>query len=90
MVSPGGSNETIESPFDFSSTTNDVLDGADITGRRIVVTGGGSGLGLHTAEVLASRGAEVTITVRSTESGSRAAETWTEQKSDGGHHRQQL
>lgn len=53
--------------FGFESTTDDVLEGVDLTGRIVVVTGATSGLGLETARALASKGAEVTITGRSQE-----------------------
>ncbi|WP_062121651.1 SDR family NAD(P)-dependent oxidoreductase [Sphingobium sp. MI1205] len=41
------------------STTDDVLDGRDLSGMRIFVTGVSSGLGVETARVLVARGAEV-------------------------------
>ena len=53
------------SGFGFESTTDEVLDGIDLTGRTVVVTGATSGLGLETARALASKGADVTITGRS-------------------------
>jgi NAD(P)-dependent dehydrogenase (short-subunit alcohol dehydrogenase family) len=39
---------------------------ADLTGRRALVTGASSGLGLHFAEVLHAAGAEVVLAARST------------------------
>ncbi|HUW93185.1 MAG TPA: SDR family NAD(P)-dependent oxidoreductase [Bacteroidales bacterium] len=42
-------------------------------GKVIIITGGGSGIGLEAAEALASKGAEVIIAVRNTEKGNRAA-----------------
>lgn len=51
--------------FGFESTTDEVLQGIDLTGRTVVVTGATSGLGLETARALASKGADVTITGRS-------------------------
>ncbi|CAN5678957.1 SDR family oxidoreductase [soil metagenome] len=44
----------------------------DLTGRRALVTGGNSGLGLETAARLAAAGAHVTITSRSREKGEAA------------------
>jgi NAD(P)-dependent dehydrogenase (short-subunit alcohol dehydrogenase family) len=55
----------IVSPFGFSSTPAEVTRGVDLGGRRIVVTGGGGGLGRATALALAEVGAEVTVAVRS-------------------------
>ncbi|GAB7038666.1 MULTISPECIES: SDR family NAD(P)-dependent oxidoreductase [Catenuloplanes] len=45
-------------------TAEDVTRGLDLRGRRIIITGGGSGLGAETARVLARAGAEVTVGVR--------------------------
>ena len=42
-------------------------------GKVIIVTGGGSGIGLEAAKVLASKGAEVILAVRTVEKGNRAA-----------------
>jgi NAD(P)-dependent dehydrogenase (short-subunit alcohol dehydrogenase family) len=52
------------STFDATSTTDDVLDGIDLTGRRFLVTGASGGLGLETARALASRGAAVVMAAR--------------------------
>jgi NAD(P)-dependent dehydrogenase (short-subunit alcohol dehydrogenase family) len=45
--------------FDATSTTDDVLAGVDLTGRRVLVTGVSAGLGVETARVLAAHGASV-------------------------------
>ena len=63
----------IRTPFDFSSTTDDVIDGIDLSGRRAIVTGGSSGIGVETARALASAGAEVTLAVRRTAAGDEVA-----------------
>ncbi|GAA5186532.1 hypothetical protein GCM10023322_32980 [Rugosimonospora acidiphila] len=54
----------IETSFGFASTVADVAAGIDLTGRRAVVTGAPSGLGLETARALAATGAEITLPVR--------------------------
>jgi NAD(P)-dependent dehydrogenase (short-subunit alcohol dehydrogenase family) len=50
----------------------DVLAGVDLTGRRAVVTGAASGVGLATARALAAAGAEVTLAVRDVDAGAAA------------------
>lgn len=50
--------------FGFSNTTDEVLDGMDLGGRTVFVTGGYSGLGKETARALAAHGAKVIIAGR--------------------------
>ena len=45
--------------FGAESTTDDVLEGKDLSGKRVLVTGVSAGLGVETARVLAARGAHV-------------------------------
>lgn len=45
--------------FHAKSTTDDVLAGVDLTGKRILVTGVSAGLGVETARSLAAHGADV-------------------------------
>src|SRR5271166_6084195 len=45
--------------FGATSTTDDVLSGVNLKGKRILVTGVSAGLGVETARALASRGAQV-------------------------------
>jgi NAD(P)-dependent dehydrogenase (short-subunit alcohol dehydrogenase family) len=63
----------LTTPFGWSSTAAEVIEGVDLTGRRAIVTGGGSGIGVETARALASAGAEVTIAVRNRDQGLQVA-----------------
>jgi hypothetical protein len=45
--------------FGATSTTDEVLEGKDLSGKRVLVTGVSAGLGVETARALASRGARV-------------------------------
>src|SRR5437764_12100132 len=45
--------------FGSESTTDEVLEGIDLSGKRILVTGASAGLGVETARALASHGAWV-------------------------------
>jgi len=64
----------ITTPFSAESTAAEVVDGIDLAGRRVIVTGGASGIGVETARALAGAGAEVTLAVRNLAAGERTAE----------------
>lgn len=49
----------MESTFGAASTTDDVLSGVNLEGKRILVTGVSAGLGVETARALAAHGARV-------------------------------
>jgi NAD(P)-dependent dehydrogenase (short-subunit alcohol dehydrogenase family) len=55
------------SSFGFESTTEDVLQGVDLTGKQVLVTGASAGLGVETTRALAAHGAAVTMAVRDLE-----------------------
>jgi NAD(P)-dependent dehydrogenase (short-subunit alcohol dehydrogenase family) len=63
----------ITTPFGFDSTATEVIEGIDLSGKRAIVTGGSSGIGIETARALAGAGAEVTLAVRDTDTGERTA-----------------
>jgi NAD(P)-dependent dehydrogenase (short-subunit alcohol dehydrogenase family) len=61
MTSP---QEPVGSPFGYRSTAREVVAGVNLSGRRIVVTGGYSGIGTETVRALAGAGAEVIVGAR--------------------------
>jgi NAD(P)-dependent dehydrogenase (short-subunit alcohol dehydrogenase family) len=54
----------IGSGFGWDSTTQDVIQGIDLSGRLAIVTGGYSGIGLETTRTLAGAGAHVIVPAR--------------------------
>ncbi len=58
--------------FGVKSTTEDVLNGVDLKGKRILVTGVSAGLGVETARVLVAHGADVVGAARDLEKAKRA------------------
>lgn len=52
------------SGFGARTTAADVLSGIDLTGKRAIVTGGHSGLGLETTRALTAAGAQVIVGAR--------------------------
>jgi NAD(P)-dependent dehydrogenase (short-subunit alcohol dehydrogenase family) len=65
--------DLITTPFGFDSTAAEVIAGVDLSGRRAIVTGASSGIGIETARALAGGGAEVTLAVRDLAAGERVA-----------------
>ncbi|WP_020655526.1 SDR family NAD(P)-dependent oxidoreductase [Massilia niastensis] len=63
----------IRTPFGFSSTADEILSGIDLSGKRAIVTGASSGIGIDTARVLADAGADVTLAVRKLDAGLQVA-----------------
>ncbi len=64
----------ITNGYGSRTTALEVVDGLDLSGRRAVVTGGASGIGVETARALAHAGAQVTLAVRDTAAGGRVAQ----------------
>jgi NAD(P)-dependent dehydrogenase (short-subunit alcohol dehydrogenase family) len=63
----------VTTPFDFDSTAAEVIEGINLSGKRAIVTGASSGIGVETARALAGAGAEVTLAVRDASTGERVA-----------------
>ncbi|MCU1452304.1 MAG: family NAD(P)-dependent oxidoreductase [Acidimicrobiales bacterium] len=60
--------------FGGASTTDDVLQGIDLSGRWVLVTGASAGLGQETARSVAAHGGNLVLGVRDLAKGERAAE----------------
>ncbi len=58
--------------FGSESTTDEVLEGTDLTGKRILVTGVSAGLGVETARTLVAHGATVVGAARDLDKARRA------------------
>ncbi len=56
--------DLFRTPFSRHSTASQVIAGVDLSGKRAIVTGAGSGIGAETARALASAGAQVVLAVR--------------------------
>jgi NAD(P)-dependent dehydrogenase (short-subunit alcohol dehydrogenase family) len=76
----------ITTRFDATSTADDVVAGVSLVGVRALVTGASSGIGLETARSLARAGAEVTLAVRNTDAGVKAAEDIAKSTGSDGLH----
>ena len=51
-------------PFGATSTTDDVLAGLDLSGKRVLITGVSAGIGVETARALSAHGAQLVGAVR--------------------------
>jgi NAD(P)-dependent dehydrogenase (short-subunit alcohol dehydrogenase family) len=79
MADTGGHHMNEE----LTVTTDDVLQGIDLSGKVVLITGGTTGLGKESARALGSAGATVVITARSEEKGQTAVAQLTELVPDG-------
>ena len=64
---------TTRDQFGATTTADEVLDGIDLSGKLVVITGGASGLGKETARAMAARGAHIVIPARDMGKGEAAA-----------------
>ncbi len=65
----------ITTRYGATSTADDIVRGADLSGRHALVTGASSGIGAETARALASAGAAVTLAVRNVDAGLAVADS---------------
>ncbi len=63
----------LTTPYGFHTTAAEVVEGIERVGKRMIVTGAASGIGIETARALARTGAEITLAVRDTSAGERVA-----------------
>ncbi len=70
--------------FGATSTTDEVLEGVDLSGKRILVTGVSAGLGVETARTLAAHGAQVVGAARDLKKAEVATEQVRTQAAHGG------
>jgi NAD(P)-dependent dehydrogenase (short-subunit alcohol dehydrogenase family) len=60
--------------FGSESTTDEVLEGVDLSGRWVLITGASAGLGQETARAVVAHGGNVVLGVRDLDKGERASE----------------
>jgi NAD(P)-dependent dehydrogenase (short-subunit alcohol dehydrogenase family) len=70
--------------FGFETTTDEVLTGIDLRGKRVLVTGVSAGLGVETARALAAHGAEVVGAARDLDKARRTTSVVTSAAAHGG------
>jgi NAD(P)-dependent dehydrogenase (short-subunit alcohol dehydrogenase family) len=61
---PKSDQDLLTTPFGAETIALEVVEGVDLSGKRAVVTGGASGIGVETVRALAQAGAAVTIAAR--------------------------
>jgi NAD(P)-dependent dehydrogenase (short-subunit alcohol dehydrogenase family) len=79
-----GAEKTMTGKFGATSTTDEVLEGVDLSGKRILVTGVSAGLGVETARTLAAHGAQVVGAARDLSKATAATEQVRAQATRGG------
>jgi NAD(P)-dependent dehydrogenase (short-subunit alcohol dehydrogenase family) len=70
--------------FGPTSTTDEVLQGVNLTGKRVLVTGVSAGLGIETARALAAHGAQVVGAARDQSKAQAATQQVRAQAASGG------
>jgi NAD(P)-dependent dehydrogenase (short-subunit alcohol dehydrogenase family) len=72
------------SSFGATSTTDEVLQGVNLSGKRVLVTGVSAGLGVETVRALAAHGAQVVGAARDLSKAQAATEQVRAQAANGG------
>jgi NAD(P)-dependent dehydrogenase (short-subunit alcohol dehydrogenase family) len=75
---------TMSNSFGATSTTDEVLRGINLNGKRVLVTGVSAGLGVETARALAAHGAQVVGAARDLSKAHAATEQVRAQAASGG------
>jgi NAD(P)-dependent dehydrogenase (short-subunit alcohol dehydrogenase family) len=70
--------------FGATSTTDEVLEGVTLAGKRVLVTGVSAGLGIETARTLAAHGAEVVGAARNLDKATAATDVVRQQAAHSG------
>src|SRR6202046_2170781 len=70
--------------FGAASTTDEVLRGINLSGKRVLITGVSAGLGVETARALAAHGAQVVGAARDLSKAQAATEQGRAQAANGG------
>jgi NAD(P)-dependent dehydrogenase (short-subunit alcohol dehydrogenase family) len=70
----GALQQPVGSGFNAKSTTHEVINGIDLSGKIAIVTGGNTGIGLETTRTLAAAGATVIVPARDIEKAKRNLE----------------
>jgi len=77
-------SETLSRSFGAKSTTDEVVAGVDLSGKRVLVTGVSAGLGVETARALANHGARVVGAARDLDKAHSATEVVRTDAANGG------
>jgi NAD(P)-dependent dehydrogenase (short-subunit alcohol dehydrogenase family) len=70
----GALQQPINSGFNATTTTDDVIKGIDLKGKIAIVTGGNTGIGLETVKTLSRAGATVIVPARDVEKAKKNLE----------------
>ncbi|XP_054026100.1 WW domain-containing oxidoreductase isoform X2 [Dryobates pubescens] len=65
---------TARQKYDGNSTAMEILQGRDLSGKVVIITGANSGIGFETAKSLALHGAHIILACRSTSRGNEAVQ----------------